>query len=70
MGSLSLSALFAFFFFFFLCLPDCPNWRGFAGDCFMAVGGLFDRQADHAEAVVDFSLEVQQEIAVIASERG
>ena len=40
------------------------------GDCFMAVGGLFDRQQDHAEAVVDFALDVMAGIARISEERG
>ena len=36
----------------------------------MAVGGLFDRQQDHAEAVVDFALDVMAGIARISEERG
>ena len=40
------------------------------GDCFMAVGGLFDRCPNHAQAVVEFALEVLESIQQMAADLG
>ena len=40
------------------------------GDCFMAVGGLFEGQEKHAEACVDFALDVVRGVEKINERKG
>lgn len=40
------------------------------GDCYMGVGGLFDRHHDHAQAVVAFGLDVHNAVRRINQETG
>ena len=40
------------------------------GDCFMGVGGLFDRHHDHAQAVVQFGLDIHHCVEAIRKRSG
>jgi class 3 adenylate cyclase len=40
------------------------------GDCFIAVGGILDPLADHAEAVADLALDMQAAVAQLNDELG